>query len=220
MVKSSELETRSDALANRNFNNVKQSAHAAGSLPKARTFSKTLSKPVSPTEYEYDLCQWSPSSDISCGWEEVPIHTRTDSRRSSYESDNVHTPSTCAGECTNLNEHINVATEDSNSNESVEGKEERNFGVTATNKESNFREDKERVAKSTHLALKSVVSENLGSSNCRMNKRRDSVSVGHSEELSYPQKLAEDSYKEKKTHNIPMREDSGSDSSNDSIEVT
>jgi hypothetical protein len=212
------LQTRSDALANRNFK-VKR-AHAAGSLPKARTLSKKSLKPVSPTEHDYGSCQWSPSSEISFGWQEVPTHTHTASSCSSDESDGVDTPSTCAGECTNSNEQIKVATEDSKSRESVQGKEERNFGVTATNKE-------EVVAKSTHLVLKSVVSQNLENSNFRMNKTRDSIesiSVGHSEESSYPQNLAgnlaEDSCRKKKTHDVPMREDSGSDNSADSVEVT
>jgi hypothetical protein len=55
-----------------------------------------------------------------------------------------------------------------------------------------------------------------------MNKTRDSVesvSGVHSEKLTYPQKLAEDNCKKKKIHDVPMREDSGSDSSDDSVEV-
>ena len=222
MVKSSELQTRSDALANRNFNNVKQSARAAGSLPKQRTLSKKLSKPESPSEHEYALCQWSPSSDISFGWQEVPAHPLTASRCSSNTSESVHSSSSFASACTDSNEQINVTTEDRHFNESLEVKEERSFGVTATNK-VNLREEKERVAKSTHLALKNVVSENLESRNFRMNKTCDSVegvSEVHSEEFSYPQKLAEVSCRKKKTHDVPMREDSGSDSSDDSVEVT
>jgi len=219
MVKSSELQTRSEALANRNFNNVKQSARAAGSLPKARTFSKRLSKPESPAEHEYVLCQWSPSSDISFGWEEVP---GTASRCSSSESEGVHSSSSLASACTDSNEQINVTTEDRHFNESIEGKEERSLGVTATN-EVNLREDKKRVAKSTRLALKSVVSENLESRNFSMNKTCDSVegvSEVHSEEFSYPKKLAKDDCRKKKTRDVPMRKYSGSDSSDDSVEVT
>ena len=222
MVKSADLQVSSYASANGNFSNVKQSARAAGSLPKARTLSKDLSKPVSPAEHEYVLCQQSPSSDISFGWQEVPAHARVASRCSSFESEGVHSSSSFASECTDSYEQINVTTEDMHSNESVEGKEEKSFGITATNKE-NLREDEEQVAKSTHLALKSDVSENLGSRNFRKNKTRDSVervSEGHSEELPYPQKMAEDNCKKKKTHDVPVMEDSGSDSSDDSVEVT
>jgi hypothetical protein len=217
MVKSSELQTRSDALTSRNFNNVKQSACTSGSLPKARTFSNNLSQPVSPAEHEYGLCQRSPSSDISFGWQEVPVHAP---RGSSNESEVVHSSSSFASECTDSDEQLDVTTEDRHFNESIEGKEKESFGVTVTNKE-NLRED-ERAAKSTHLPLKSVVSENLGGPNFRMNKTRDnveSVSGVHSEELCYPQKLAEDSCKKKKTHAVPMKEDSGSDSLDDSVEV-
>jgi hypothetical protein len=222
MLKSSELQTRSDALANRNFDNAKQSARAAGSLPKARTFSKKLSKPESPAEHEYVLCQWSPSSDLSFGWQDVPAHPPAASRCSSSESESVHSSSSFASTCTDSNVQINVTTEDRHFNESIEGKEERSFGVTATNK-VNLREDKERVAKSTHSTLKSVVSENLESRNFRMNKTCDSVegvSEVHSQEFSYPQKLAEDNCRKKKTHDVPMKEDSGSDNSDDSVEVT
>jgi glutamine synthetase adenylyltransferase len=222
MVKSSELETRSDALANRDFNNVKQSACAAGSLPKASTFSKKISKPESPAEHEYVLGQWSPSSDISFGWQEVPAHPRTASRCSSNESDSVHSSSSFASACTNSSEQISVTTEDRHFNELREGKEEISCGVTATNK-VNLREDKETVAKSTHLALKSVVSENLKSRNFRMNETCDSVegiSEVHSEEFSYSQKVTEDNCRKKKTHDVSMREDSGSESSDDSVEVT
>lgn len=222
MVKSSELQTRSDALANRNFDNVKQSARVAGSLPKARTLSKKLSKPESPAEHENVLCQRSPSSDISFGWQEVPAHPRTASSCSSNESEGVHSSSSFASACTDSNEQISVTAEDMHFNESIEGKEERSFDVTATNK-VNLRENKERVAKSTHLALKSVVSENLESCNFRTNKTYDSVegvSEVHSEEFSYPQKLAEDNCRKKKPHDVPMREDSGSDNSDDSVEVT
>jgi len=222
MVKSSEQQTRGDALANRDFNNVKQSARAAGSLPKARTFSKNISKPESPAEHEYILCQRSPSSDISFGWQEVPAHPRTASRCSSNESERVHSSSSFASACTDSDEQISVTTEDRHFSESIEGKEERSFGVTATNK-VNLREDKERVAKSTHLALKSVVSENLASRNFRMNETCDSVegvSEVHSEEFSYSQKVAEDNCRKKKTHDVSMREDSGSESSDDSVEVT
>jgi len=222
MVKSSELQTRSDALENRNVSNVKHSARAAGSLPKARTFSKKISKPESPAEHEYVLCQWSPSSDISFGWQEVPAHPRTASRCSSSESEGVQSSGSLASSCTDSNEKIGVTSEDRHFNESIEGKEERSFGVTGTNK-VNLREDKKRVAKSTHLALKSVVSENLESPNFRMNKTCDSVegvSEVHSDEFSYPQKMAEDDCRKKKTRDVPMRENSGSDSSDDSVEVT
>jgi hypothetical protein len=220
MVKSSELQTRSDALANRDFNNVKRSARAAGSLPKARKFSKKISKPESPAEH----CtpQGSPSSDISFGWQEVPAHPPTATEGSSKESERVHSSSSFASTCTDSNEQISVTTEDMHFNESIEGKEERSFGVTATNK-VNLGEDKERVAKSTHLALKSVVSENLESRNFRMNETCDSVegvSEVHSEEFSYSQKVAEDNCRKKKTHYVSMREDSGSESSDDSVEVT
>jgi len=222
MVKSSELQTRSDALANGNFNNVKEIVRAADSLPKARTFSKNLSKPESPAEHEYVLCQWSSSSDISLGWQEVPAHPRTASRCSSSESEVVHSSSSLASECTDSNEQISVTTEDRHFNESIEGKEKRSLGVTATNK-VNLREDKERVDKSTHLALKSVESENLESHNFSMNKTCDSVegiSEIHSEESSYPQKLAKGDCRKKKTRDLPMRKDSRSDSSDDSVEVT
>lgn len=218
MVKSSELQTHSDALANQKFNYIKQSAHAAGSLPKARTFSKQLSKPESPTEHEYSLCQLSPSSEISFCWEEVPAHPRTASSCSSSENEGVHSSSSFASASTNSNEKISVTTEDRHFNESLEGKEERSFGVTVTNKV-----DLKKKGKSTHLALKSVVSENLENRNFRMNKTCDStedVSEVHSEEFSYPQKLAEDNCRKKKTLDVPMREDSGSDSSDDSVEVT
>jgi hypothetical protein len=222
MVKSSELQTGSDALANRNWNNVKQSARAADSLSKQITFSKKVSKPESPKGHEYALCQWSSSSDISFGWQEVPAHPRTPSRCSSNESESVHSSSSFASACTDSNKQINVTSEDRHFKESIEVKEERSFGVTATNK-VNLREEKERVAKSTHLALKSVVSENLESRNFGMNKTCDSVkgvSEVHSEEFSYPQKQAEDNCRKKKTHDVPMREDSGSDRSDDSVEVT
>jgi len=198
------------------------SAGSAGSLQKARTFSKKLSKPKSPSEHEYGLCQWSPSSDISFGWQEVRGHTRTASRCSSNESESARSSSSFASVCTDSNEQISVTTEDRHFNESIEVKEGRSFGVTVTNK-VNLREDKERVAKSTHLALKSVVSENLESRNFRMNKTCDSVegvSEVHSEEFSYPQKLAEDNCRKKRKHAVPMRKDSGSDSSDDSVEVT
>lgn len=220
MVKSVELQARSDALANLNFDNVKQSARAAGSLPKGRTFSKNFSKPVSPAEHEYVLCQQSPSSDISFGWQEVPAHTRVASRCSSNESEGVHSSSSFASECTDSYDQINVTSEDRHANESVEV-EEKSFGVTATNEE-HLREGDERVAKSTHLALKSAVSENLGSRNFRKNETLDSVesvSEGHSEELPNPKKLAEDNCKMNKIHDVPMREDSGSDSSDDSVEM-
>jgi hypothetical protein len=224
MVKSSGLQTGGNALANRNVNNVKQSASAAGSLPKERTFSKKLSKPESPAGHEYDSCQRISSSVLSFGWQGVPAHPRPASRCSSNEGESVHSSSSFASACTNSNEQISVTSEGRHFNESIEGKEERTFGVTATNK-VNLREDKERVAKSTHLALKSVASENLESRNFRMNRTYDSVegvSEVHSEEFSYPQKLAEDNCRKKKIHDVPMREDSGSDSSYefDSVEVT
>jgi hypothetical protein len=218
MVKSSKLQTSNDALANRDFNNVKQSACAAGSLPKARTFSKKIPNPESSAEHEYVLCQRSPSSDTSFGWQEVPSHPRTASRCSSSDSERVHSSSSFASACTDSNEQISVTAEDRHLNESIEGKEERSFGVTATNK-VNLREDKERVAKSTHLALKSVASENLESRNFRMNETCDSVEV-HSEEFSLSQKVAEDNCRKKKTRDVSMREDSGSENSDDSVEVT
>jgi hypothetical protein len=213
MANSSEIQTSSDILGYRNFNNTK-SSRTAGSLPTAVTFLETL-EPVSPAEHEYNLCQSSPSSDISFGWEEVPVGTRAASNSSSDESDGVHTPIAFASECTNAVKQINVTPQDSNASES-ECKEERNVGVTTTNKKSNLREDTE----STHLAFKNVVPENLRKNYFRMNETRDSVEsviVCHSEELAG--KLAKDGCK-KKTKRDFMREDCWSDSSGDSVEVT
>jgi hypothetical protein len=218
MVKSSELQTHSDAVTGRNFNNLKQRARTSGSLPKARTFSSNLSQSVSPAEHEYVSRQRSPSSDVSFGWQEVPAQTHTVPRSSSNEREDARSSSSLASECTDSNEQLDVTADDRHLNESIEGKEENNFGVTATNKE-NLREDKERAAKSTHLGLKSVVSENFGGHSFRMDKTRESVSEVHSEELSSPQKLVKDHCKKKKTHDISMREDCGSDSSDDSVEV-
>jgi hypothetical protein len=216
MVKSSELQTHSDAVTGRNFNNLKQRARTSGSLPKATTFSSNLPQRVSPAEHEYDSCQRSPSSDVSFGWQEVPTHTAP--RCSFDEGEDVRSSSSFASECTDSNEELDVTADDRHLNESVEGKEKKKFGATATNKE-NFREDKERAAKSTHLGLKRVVSENFGGRSFRLDKTRESVSEVNSEELSDLQKLAKDHCKKKKTHDIPMREDSGSDSSDDSVEV-
>jgi hypothetical protein len=189
MKKSSKLQPRSDALANRNFNNVKQSARATGS-------------------------QWSPPSDPGFEWQEVPAHWCTSS--SCSESEGVHSHSSLASACTDSNQKINVTSEDRHFNESIEGKEEGSLGVTATN-EVNLREDKERLAKSTHLALKSVVSKNSESRNFSMNKTCDSVegvNEVHSEKLSYPQKLAKDGCRKKKTRDVPKMK--WSDSSYDS----
>jgi hypothetical protein len=242
LLSSEEIElqaTPNDRLTNQKFHNVNGSDRSAGSLLKEIPCPENVSKPVSPAENEFSfLCESSSSSDISFGWEEITVNTQPISRHSFY---GIERRNTCVNECPNSLEERNGTTKNSNSVASVEGKLGRDvccLGVTAASKEgSNFRESKEWVAHSKHQATKPALSEELVSDRTKEthygseSEDSESVSTCHSErelvdsqklelESASSVKLADSSCKKKKVRDVPRREDSGSDSTDDFIEVT
>lgn len=232
--------TRNDRLTNQKLHNENGSDRISDALSVKIPFSENVSKRISPAENEYDdLCQSSPSSDISFGWEEITVNTHPISRYNAY---GIERRNSSGNECSNSHEQRNQTTENSDSVESIEcalGRDVCCLGVTEASKgESNFRESKEGVAHYEHMAIKPAVSEELVRDIYRMKETHhmsesedsDSVSTCHSRrELVYSQKLvlesassvklADSSCKKKKVHDVPRREGSGSDSTDDFIEV-
>jgi hypothetical protein len=123
----------------------------------------------------------------------------------------VNVPNKFYNECANSSDNINMTPESSDSDDSLEGKEERSlssFGVTAASKEeSSLKEAREVLAHSKDLAAKPDLSEKVSKNIYRMKKTHD---VSESED-SYSQKLTKDNCKKKKTHDVLRREDSESD---------
>ncbi|XP_023710902.1 uncharacterized protein LOC111866307 isoform X2 [Cryptotermes secundus] len=160
-----------------------------------------------------------------------------------YSACGIERRNSSGNECSNSHEQRNRTTENSDSVESIEcalGSDVCCLGVTeATKEESNFKESKEGVAHYEHMAIKSAVTEEFVRDIYRMKETQhmsesedsDSVSTCHSRrELVYSQKLVSDSAssvkladsscKKKKVHDVPRREGSGSDSTDDFIETS
>jgi hypothetical protein len=231
--------TRSDRLTDQKLYNENGCDRIAGALSIKIPFSENLSKHISPAENEYDvLCQSSSSSNISFGWEEITVNTHPISRHSAY---GIERRNSSVNECSNSREQRNRTTENSDSVASIErtlGRDVCCLGITAASKgENNFKESKEGVAHYKHMAVKPAVSEKFVRDIYRMKETHhmsesedsDSASTCHSRRELYSQKLvlesassvksADSSYKKKKVHDVPRREGSGSDSTDDFIEV-
>jgi hypothetical protein len=150
----------------------------------------------------------SSSSDISFGWEEV--NTCSISRDRSYGIQRENVPNKFAGECASSNDNINMASESSDSDDSVEGKEKRNLGVfdvtAASKEESSLKGAREVPADSKDLEVKPDLSKKVPEDTYRKKKTHDMSES----EYSYSHKLAKDSCKKKKNH-VLKREDSESD---------
>jgi hypothetical protein len=179
----------------------------AGSLSIKIPFSENVSKPVSPAENEHGvLCQSSPSSDVSFGWEEITVNTHLISRHSSC---GIQRRNSSVNECSNSYEQRNGTTEKSDSVASIEhtlGRDVCCLGVTASSKrKNNFKESKGVVAHSIHMAIKPAVSEELVRNIYRMKEKHMSEN--------------EDSDSLSTCHDVLRREGSGSDSTDDFIEV-
>jgi hypothetical protein len=158
----------------------------------------------------------SPSSDISFGWEEITVNTLSVPRDNVYRNEKVIVPKTSGNGCTNWNGNINMTSERSDTDDSVEGKERSNLidvGVTTASKqESNL---KEVISK--HLEIKPDVYEKLPKDVYRMKKAHDMSESEDSYLLDFAVKsasvvkLAKDNCRKKKTHDELRKEDSGSD---------
>jgi hypothetical protein len=210
----------------------------AGSLSIKIPFSENGSK--SPTENDYEvLCQSSPSSEVSFGWEEI---TETTNLISRHSSNGIESRNLTLNESSNYYEKWKATFEDSDSVSSTEHKVERIVccsAVKAVSKgESNLREGKELEAHSKHMTIRPAVSEKLVRDICRMktahhmsgsedsesdgtcHSRRESV---NSQELVLESpssvKLEDRSCIKKKIHDVSRREKSGSDSTDDFMEV-
>lgn len=237
---SEEVELQATTNNDQKFHKENGCDRIAGALSMKIPFSENVSNHISPAENEYDVfCQSSSSSDISFGWEEITVNTHPISRHSAY---GIERRNTSVNECSNSREQRNRTTENSDSVASIErtlGRDVCCLGVKATSKgENNFKESKKGVAHYKHMLIKHAVSEELVGDMYRMKETHhmsetedaESVSTCHSRrELVYSQKLelesalsvklADSSCKKKKVHDVSRREGSGSDSTDDCIEV-
>jgi hypothetical protein len=202
-----QVTTRNDRLTTQNLHNENVCDRIAGPLSIKIPFSENFSKPVSPAENEYGvLCESSPSSDVSFGWEEITVNTHHISRQSSY---GIQRRNSSVNECPNSYEQGYRTTENSNSVASMEHTSGRDFSclgvMVASTGKNNIRESKGGLAHSIHMAIKPAVSEELVRNIHRMKEKHMSES--------------EDSDGVSTCHDVPRREGCGSDSTDDFTEV-